>query len=59
MDCLACLLVGDTECNDCGTILCDACINPFIWEENDYSSDSDGVLTFDIELCKSCYEKYQ
>jgi hypothetical protein len=63
-ECLACLLAAELQCNDCRRPLCEGCVKWYSWEENDYSGDSvsedDGgsYLTFDIELCKACYDKH-
>lgn len=55
--CLACLLVGERQCNDCRKTLCDVHAKNYYWEETDYTSDdSDGTLQFDVDLCSSCYD---
>ena len=55
--CLACLLVGERQCNDCQKTLCEDCVKFWYWEETDYSGEStDDYLSFDIDVCKSCYD---
>lgn len=62
MDCLACILSGERQCNDCQKYLCEVCVKTFYWEEIDYSrdcrdDDEFSYISFDVDLCKTCNDK--